>query len=410
LNIELLHTDTLEQAGQKLKEETANLEFKTHKVACEAALGFICAKDVIAEENVPPFRRSTVDGYAVIAADSYGSGDSNPAFYQVTGHVNIEEPAMMTVKTGEAVQVQTGSMVPDGATAVLMVEYTEQYADGKIIGYKAVSDGENVIQPGEDIAVGECLIQRGRKINAGDIGIMAALGICDIEVYVPPAVTILSTGDELADIDEPLTASKIRDINSYALAAEARRMGMNVLRRLRVGDREPDIFEAVSRAAEDSDIILISGGSSKGNKDYTKRVLENFTGNVFTHGIAIKPGKPTILAYDRKFHTVIAGLPGHPMAAMLMFRMVIVRWYWEKSGRRTRPPYRARISENVSSNQGRETCLPVKLIRDSEGFTAKPIHAKSGSIAALAGADGYVRIPRNQEGLNRGEPVWVEVF
>ena len=149
MNIELLHTDTLEQAGQKLKEETANLEFKTHKVACEAALGFICAKDVIAEENVPPFRRSTVDGYAVIAADSYGSGDSNPAFYQVTGHVNIEEPAMMTVKTGEAVQVQTGSMVPDGATAVLMVEYTEQYADGKIIGYKAVSDGENVIQPGK---------------------------------------------------------------------------------------------------------------------------------------------------------------------------------------------------------------------------------------------------------------------
>lgn len=410
MNIELLCTDTLEQAVRKLNEETADLNFKIHKMTCEEALGFICAKDVIAGENVPPFRRSTVDGYAVIAADSYGSGDSNPAFYQVIGHVNIEEPARMAVRSGEAVQVQTGSMVPDGATAVLMVEYTELYAAGKMIGYKAVSDGENVIQPGEDITIGECLISKGRKINAGDIGMMAALGISEIEVYVPPAVTILSTGDELADMDEPLTGSKIRDINSYALAAEAKSMGMTVRRRLRVGDNEAEIFEAVSRAAEDSDIILLSGGSSKGNKDYTKKVLENFTGNVFTHGIAMKPGKPTILAYDRKYRTVIAGLPGHPMAAMLMFRLVIVRWYWEKIGRQTRPPYRARISENVSSNQGRETCLPVKLIPDSEGFTAKPIYAKSGSIAALSRADGYVRIPRNREGLNKGEPVWVEVF
>ena len=136
MNIELLHTDTLTQAREKLKNETKNFELKVHRVACEEALGCICAKDVIAEENVPPFRRSTVDGYAIIAGDSYGAGDSNPAFYQVTGHVNIEEQALMTVDMGEAVQVQTGSMVPDGATAVLMVEYTEQYADGKIIGAK----------------------------------------------------------------------------------------------------------------------------------------------------------------------------------------------------------------------------------------------------------------------------------
>ena len=212
MNIELLHTDTLTQAREKLKNETKNFELKVHRVACEEALGCICAKDVIAEENVPPFRRSTVDGYAIIAGDSYGAGDSNPAFYQVTGHVNIEEQALMTVDMGEAVQVQTGSMVPDGATAVLMVEYTEQYADGKIIGYKAVSEDENIIQVGEDMAAGDCLIQRGREINARDIGMMAALGICDIEVYMPPVVTIISTGDELVDIREPLTASKIRDI------------------------------------------------------------------------------------------------------------------------------------------------------------------------------------------------------
>lgn len=410
MNIELLHTDTLTQARKKLEDETKDFELKVHRVTCEEALGCICAKDVIAEENVPPFRRSTVDGYAIIAGDSYGAGDSNPAFYQVTGHVNIEEQALMTVDTGEAVQVQTGSMVPDGATAVLMVEYTEQYADGKIIGYKAVSEDENIIQVGEDMAAGDCLIPRGREINARDIGMMAALGICDIEVYVPPVVTIISTGDELADIRESLTASKIRDINSYALASEARRMGMTVRRRLCVRDDEKEIFQAVSQSVKDSDIVLLSGGSSKGNKDYTKKVLEELTGNVFTHGIAIKPGKPTILAYDREYGTVIAGLPGHPMAAMMMFRLVIIHWYCEKSGLQMRPPYMARISENVSSNQGRETCLPVKLVRNADGFTAKPIHAKSGSIGSLGRADGYVRIPRNQEGLNKGALVWVEVL
>ena len=410
MNIELLLTDTLTQAREKLKNETKNFELKVHRVACEEALGCICAKDVIAEENVPPFRRSTVDGYAIIAGDSYGAGDSNPAFYQVTGHVNIEEQALMTVDMGEAVQVQTGSMVPDGATAVLMVEYTEQYADGKIIGYKAVSEDENIIQVGEDMAAGDCLIQRGREINARDIGMMAALGICDIEVYMPPVVTIISTGDELVDIREPLTASKIRDINSYALTAEARRMGMTVRRRLRVRDDEKEIFQAVSQSVKDSDIILLSGGSSKGSKDYTKKVLEELTGNVFTHGIAIKPGKPTILAYDREYRTVIAVLPVHPVAAMMMFRLVIIHWYCEKSGLQMCPPYMAKISENVSSNQGRETCLPVKLVRDADGFMAKPIHAKSGSIASLGRADGYVRIPRNQEGLNKGAFVWVEVL
>lgn len=410
MNIELLQTDTLTQAREKLYKETKNFELKIHWVACEEALGCICAKDVIAEDNVPPFRRSTVDGYAIIAGDSYGAGDSNPAFYQVTGHVNIEEQALMTVDSGEAVQVQTGSMVPDGATAVLMLEYTEQYADGKIIGYKAVSEDENIIQIGEDMAVGDCLIQRGREINAKDVGMMAALGICDIEVYVPPVVTIISTGDELADIGDPLTASKIRDINSYALTAEARRMGMTVRRRLLVRDDEKEILQAVSRSTKDSDIILLSGGSSKGNKDYTKKVLEELTGNVFTHGIAIKPGKPTILAYDRENCTVIAGLPGHPMAAMLMFRLVVIHWYCEKSGLQMPLPYMARISENVSSNQGRETCLPVQLVRRADALMARPIHAKSGSIRALGRADGYVRIPRNQEGLNKGALVWVEVL
>lgn len=410
MNVELLHTDTLTQARKKLHEETREFSLKVRGAACADALGCICARDVIAKENVPPFRRSTVDGYAIIARDSYGAGEANPMFYQVTGRVNIEEQATAAVRMGEAVLVQTGSMVPDGATAVLMVEYTEQYADGKIIGYQAVSENENIVQIGEDIAMGDCLIPKGKRISPGDIGTMAALGICEIAVFVPPVVTVISTGDELADIKEPLTASKIRDINTYGLAAEAKALGMTVGRQLRIKDNEEEIYKAVLQSVKDSDIVLLSGGSSKGSKDYTKKVLEDITGNVFTHGISIKPGKPTILAYDKENAAVIAGLPGHPMAAMLLFRLLIANWYCEKSGLTLRPPYMARISENVSSNQGRETCLLVNLIRGADGFLAKPIHAKSGSIAALGRADGYVLIPRNKEGLKKDEPVWVEVL
>ena len=174
--------------------------------------------------------------------------------------------------------MQTGSMIPDRATAVLMVEYTESYAADKIVAYKAVSEGENIIQIGEDIKKGTCLIRKGRKINSRDIGMMAALGISKVNVYVPMILTIISTGDELVDIWESLSASKIRDINSYALAAEAVENGWVIRRRIRIADNKEKIFEAVSEAVGESDIILLSGGSSKGNKDYTKTVLEKSPG------------------------------------------------------------------------------------------------------------------------------------
>lgn len=408
--MELLHTDTLEEAREKLKSETEDFKLRERRVTCEASLGCICAEDIIAGENVPPFRRSTVDGYAVIAGDSYGAGDSNPIFFRVAGQVNIEERVSIGVNSGEAVQMQTGSMIPDRATAVLMVEYTESYAADKIVAYKAVSEGENIIQIGEDIKKGTCLIRKGRKINSRDIGMMAALGISKVNVYVPMILTIISTGDELVDIWESLSASKIRDINSYALAAEAVENGWVIRRQIRIADNKEKIFEAVSEAVGESDIILLSGGSSKGNKDYTKTVLEKITRNVFTHGISIKPGKPTILSVEQEHKVIIVGLPGHPMAALLMFRLLIVDWYMSKAGISRPKPYFAVMQENVSSNQGRATCLPVKLVCGEADYNAVPVYAKSGSISPLSKTDGYVMIPRNKEGLKKGERVRVEVW
>ena len=408
--MELLHTDTLAEAREKLRRETENFILRTKKVESRDALGCICARDIFAEENIPSFRRSIVDGYAVIARDSYGAGESMPAFYEVTGKVNIEEPAVQKVRTGEAVFLQTGSMVPEGANAVRMIEYTQNYAPGKRAGYRPVSEGENIIQIGEDVGMGECLISRGEKISPEVIGKFAALGIREVEVFEPLKVTVISTGDELADMDEPLSGSKIRDINSYALGAQARSFGMEILHQIRQKDCEEDIEKTLRDVVDESDVILMSGGSSKGSKDYTKKVLEAVTGNVFTHGISIKPGKPTILAYDRAKNTVIAGLPGHPMAAVMMFRLIIGDWYFSKAGIRPPLPHFAVMGENVSSNQGRETCLLVRLLRGENDYTAIPIYAKSGSISALGKADGYVMIPRNKEGLKKGERVLTEEF
>lgn len=403
----LLHTDTLQSAREKLDFHTMDLEFKSARVKSQDALFRICAADVHAVENIPSFRRSTVDGYAVRAEDTFGASDSNPAFLDVVDHVAIEKQAKVAVHAGQAVAVQTGSMVPDGATAVVMVEYCENYLGDKIVAYKSVSNGENVTQVGEDIGSGECLIPKGKKITAGDIGILAALGIPKIEVYEPLAVTILSTGDELADPMEPLTESKIRDINSYTLAALCAEQGFVVKRCERLKDEEETLYRAVSAAVTDSDIVLLSGGSSKGEKDYTRQVLDAVTGNVFTHGIAIKPGKPTILAYEEKHQTIVAGLPGHPMAAALMFRLVIGDWWERKTGVSQKRAYPAVMSENVSSNQGRETCLLVTLVCGDEGYVATPVYAKSGSISPLSKSDGYLLIDRNKEGLKKGEKVRV---
>lgn len=408
--MELFKTDSLWEAREKLSRNTKHVPMKTQEVPLEQALSRFCGEDVIAPESVPAFCRSTVDGYAVLAEDTYGAGESSPVFFQVVGQVRIEEEALQPQKPGEAFKVQTGSMIPENATGVLMVEYAEEYAPGKLAGYRSVSVGENIARAGEDVKPGTCVIPKGRCMSAHEVGILAAIGRKSVKVFTPLTVTVISTGDELLDVGEELSGSRIWDINSYTLEAEARQQGMNVIRRLRIMDDEQAILQAVRKATADSDIVLISGGSSKGDRDYTTGVLEQVSHNVFTHGIAIKPGKPTVLAWEEEHRTLLVGLPGHPMAAVLMFRLLILDWYYQRMGARRPLPWPAVMGENVSSNQGRETCLLVELVAAEEGYQAMPVYAKSGSISCLSRADGYTLIKRSREGLKQGERVWVERF
>lgn len=408
--MELLKSDSLKEAQIKLKNETEKLQLKTKLIKSEDACCFVCAQNIYANENVPPFRRSCVDGFAIRAQDSYGANESSPIFFDIVGQLNIDNYSNITLNSQQAVQIQTGSMIPFEANAVVMVEYCETYAKNKMAVYRPVSINENVIQEGEDIHINECLIQKGRRLTPSDIGMLASLGIEEIEVYQPLKIAVLSSGDELKGIHEKITGSYIRDINSYSLASRARQAGLIVKEIKKIRDDEKLIHDAVLEASADCDIVVISGGSSKGNKDYTKRILEEITHCVLTHGIAIKPGKPTIISYDHLRETLIVGLPGHPLAAMMMFELIVLNWVNQKMNCLKKYPVFAQISENVSSNQGRETCLFVHLIQKDQGYEAVPIYSKSGSISVLSKADGYTLISRQSEGLKKGETVQVEVL
>lgn len=408
--MKLLYTDTLEEARIKLNKQTSDWTFRQCSVPLLDALCRICAQDIIAAENVPSFRRSAMDGYALIASDTFGSDSSNPTFFDVIGHIPIEASSEYALAPGEAVQVQTGSMIPDNATAVLMAEYSETYGNHKLLCYKPVNDGEHVIQVGEDIRKTECILRKGQKICARHIGTLASLGISEVSVYTMPDIAIISTGDELVDLTQKRLASQIYDVNSYALAAIAKEYGLHVTQRLCIKDDKELLYQAVAQASAVNDIVILSGGSSKGSKDFTEEILAELTGNVFTHGIAVKPGKPTILAFDKNRQTIMAGLPGHPLAAVLIFKLIIGNWLYERLNLSGKQRCTAVLCENIPSNHGRESCQLIKLIDTDDGLSALPLYTKSGNISYLSRADGYVMIPRNREGLNKGEKVTVEVF
>lgn len=403
--MELLKTDTLLQAKEKLKQKTKDWHFKTKILSLNQANGKTIAQDIVCSRNVPPFARSTMDGYAIIAQDSYGASASNPIFFEVIDHVNIDEVATKEIHEHEAIQVQTGSMLPLNATAVVMKEYIESYAKDKIVVMKAVSVGENIIQKGEDMKQGEILVPKGKKLTFSDLGILASQGIQEVEVFQPLTMTIISTGDELVDLDEPLVGAHIYDVNSYALQALACENDFCVINRTLIADDQQLLLEACQQAIKESDCLVMSGGSSKGKKDYTRQIFEELGGEVFTHGIAIKPGKPTILGI--KDHTLLIGLPGNPLAALLIFKLILVDWFEQCKKMARKPLLNAKIQENVSNNQGRSTCCFVRLVQHDHELWAYPLYTKSANISILSKADGFTIIPSTQEGVKQGS--WIEV-
>ena len=409
--MELLQVDTVSDAITKIKESSRGVLPRVTVKPLSEALGATLAEAAAAPEDVPGFDRSTVDGYAVLADDTAGAGESLPCFLKIVGEVEMGKPAPCSIRHGECAYVPTGGMLPPGADAVVMVEYCDRFADSVAVA-DAVSPGRNVIWRGEDIKAGQNVLNAGCVLRPSDIGVLAAIGKEQVKVWEGPKIAVFSTGDEIVPPGrEKLETGQVRDINSNAVAAMATQAGFRVTATGIIPDVEERLRETLKQAMAENDVVVVSGGSSQGVKDMTERVIGSISSpGILSHGLAVKPGKPTIIGWDDASATVFIGLPGHPVSAMIVFDSVLLGWWREATGQASRRPVVARLDRNVMGSPGRETYQPVRLQLTAEGWLAEPVFYRSGLISALAAADGFFVLERNREGLSAGEQVLVYLY
>lgn len=407
----MFNVKSVEETFQILQEAFGSYVLGQETVDIRHALGRLTARDIGSDEDIPGFHRSSVDGYAVIASDTFGAGEAIPAQLVLTEEVKMGIAPGFTLKKGSAAYVPTGGEIPQGADAVVMVEYTENFQDGFIYINKSAAPGSNVVRKGDDIRKGQRVLGAGRCLKPQDIGALAALGIDRVDVLRKIKVGIVSTGDEVVPITETPSGAKVRDVNSYALYSGVLALGGEPLLYGIIGDNYGKIRNTVENALQECDIVLISGGSSVGTRDETGRVIESLgSPGVLVHGIAVKPGKPTIIGKVKG--KAVIGLPGHPASAYFIFRVFVgylmdILTCSKKSPSDT---LKAELATNYPSNHGREEYLPVRLERTVGRTIAHPLFGKSGLITLLTSADGYVRIPRSMEGLAAGQEVDVILF
>lgn len=394
---------SVEEGRKMMMEVFKDYKFELEEISILEATDRILGENIIAKENVPEFNRSTVDGYAVKSSDTHGASESIPSFLTLLGEVRMGEKAGIKISSGEAVYVPTGGMIPEGADSVMMIEYAEKLDDSTLMVYKPVSVGENVTLIGDDIKVNDKVLEKGKKLSPQDIGVLAALGVSKIKVFKKPSFFIISTGDEIIDVDEEITVGKVRDINSYTLYSLITKLGGQVAGRAIVKDNFDMLRDCVEKALDISDIVIISGGSSVGTRDYTSNVINSFNGKgVFIHGVSIKPGKPTIIGEGKG--KAIFGLPGHPVSSMIIFK-VFVEYFVKNilSMKENINKTTAILDFNFPSSPGKETYQMVNIV-EREGRTyAVPVFGKSGMITLLSRADGYIVLKPYEEGISKGE-------
>jgi molybdopterin molybdotransferase len=409
--MEYFNCISLKEAERLILNELAGLIVGSEQVSLVDSLGRIAAVDVVSKEDLPPFSRSTVDGFAVRGMDTFGAGEGVPALFDIVGEVVMGEQTFIQLKPGQAVTIPTGGMLPIGADAVVMIEHVERPDKDNLLVLKAVAPGENVVLKGEDISIGRQLLSQGRKISPQDIGALAACGCAVVPVRQKPEVVIISTGDEVVDIECTPVSGQIRDINSYALAAMLEDTGCIVRRYGIVKDQYEELLAALSQAVLCCNMVIVSGGSSVGVRDHTVRVIKELgKSNVLFHGVAVKPGKPTIFGMVGK--VPVFGLPGHPVAAMTVFGQIVKPAIQILLGQAIRDIYTipARLSRSMASVPGRDDFIRVQLIKKSNEYWAEPVLGKSGLISTMSAADGIVHIPADKGGLYSEEMVQVELI
>lgn len=415
--MKLLKVDTIKEIQEKLDAYFSALEKQTESIDLREACGRYLAEDVFADMDLPSFRRSVVDGYAVRGADTFGVSESVPVFLNVVGVVEMGEAAEFEIQPGETAYVPTGGMIPEGADAMVMVEHVEHLAEDLIGVGKPAAPNSNLTNTGDDYKEGDHFFRKGHRIQVKDIGLLASCGKARVHVYRKPRLSILSTGDELVDPSDKPSLCHIRDINAHAIDAFAKAAGAEVLSMKIISDDYEIYRKEADEALKHSDILIISGGSSAGNKDMTARVIDSLgRPGVITHGLAIKPGKPTVVGIFENNGQVkcAVGLPGHPMSAIIVYDVLVNQFLKKYFLGNTDLPQviSARVTENIHAGEGRETYQLVSLERTEDDnkqikWLARPVRAKSGSISQLMRADGYIVIETDSEGVEKDRSVEV---
>lgn len=383
---------------------------EVEQVPLDQALGRILARDIAAPEDLPGFARSTVDGFAVISADTFGASEGLPAYLRVMDEVLMGQEATRPIDPGECVRVATGGMLPPGADAVVMVEHTESLAEDEVGMLRPASPGQNVIRRGEDSAAGQTLVPGGRPLRAQELGLLAHAGVLEVPVARQPVCAILTTGDELVDPASAPAPGQIRESNSYMVRALVQEAGARPLYLGRAPDVAEEIEAKLREAASVADVVMVSGGSSVGTRDLTAQLLDKLgEPGILVHGVSLKPGKPTILGVAGG--KPLMGLPGHPVSAQVVFGLFARPLLRQLLGLAPfpahRPVVRARMAKNYASAPGRVDVLRVALSERDGELWAEPVQGKSGLITTLTKADGIVSVREETEGLLAGQ--WVDV-
>lgn len=403
----MLRVKTPDEVLEIIDREFEPLSGLAETVGLDSAPGRVLAEDVYAAEDVPGFARSTVDGYALRASETFGCTEALPAMFRLVREVRMGKAADFELGPGECAAVPTGGAIPAGADCAVMLEHAEDYGDGWIGVSKPSAPGRDIIRANEDAAAGQLMFRRGQRLRSQDIGALAALGCAEVEVARRLRVAVISTGDELVSPSETPGEGQIRDVNSPMLMALLREFGAEPVFCGRVGDEDELLASALRGAAESADAVLISGGSSVGKRDAACRVIGS-EGKLLLHGVAMKPGKPSILG--KVGGKPVFGLPGHPVAAWFVTRLFVLPLLDRLSGAERRQyKVRARLAEPVSANDGRALYMGVRLTEGGDGLEALPVRGKSGLISTLSGSDGFICVGRDCEGLPKGAEVEVTV-
>lgn len=384
----------------------------TDVIPTAEALNRITAEEIRSPEPLPAFARATMDGYAVRAQDTFGASQTLPAYLTVSGEVPMGHAPTFELAPTQAALIHTGGMIPKGADAVVQVEVTQKSHAHEIEVLKAVAPGENVLRVGDDVTAGQTLFPRGHLLRPQDLGGLAGLGLTRVTVGRRPRIALLATGDEVVDPDSPAAPGQVRDVNSFAVSGLIERAGGIALRR----GIAPDNLEALKSAAESAlaecDALVLSAGSSVSVRDMTSEVIAGLgQPGVLVHGVAVKPGKPAILAVaDGK---PVFGLPGNPVSALVIADLFVVPTIYRLQGCAVTPPrpsLRAKLSHNLPSTTGRVDYTPARLVWRNGEQWAEPVFGKSNQIFTLVFAEGMIVIPRDSNGLSTGEMVEVRLF